>query len=385
LPIKAAYGPWPDLATARSFLSLLYQGVPAPVAGPAADALARWLIDHELGPLAYVRFQTAWPQLGQQLQAAYFAAAAENQLHQENLRQITAAFARARLPLVVLKGSALAQMVYPDPACRPMSDIDLWLEAERMAEAINLMTELGFQTQEKAERPTKLQRLSGGEIRFGRPHWVQGLVELHWSPMPGWWFYHTAVPNTAAMWQRRLPLPLVENGAETADLIGQLDPEDTIIQIAAHIAVNHQFSGMLLRSLADIALTAAARPVNWSRLAERARAWRLGTAVYLTLTLTDQLFDLPACQPACDHLRPGSLRCRLLARLVNPRTALNRADIRTSLARQYLLLLLVDRPRDGLRLIGRTLWPTAEWRAARYGRPTGPLSHFWHLLRTRQI
>jgi hypothetical protein len=383
--IKTVYGPWPDLATVCSFLGRLCRGTPAPVAGLSPAAAARWLIEHELGPLAYVRFQAAWPALGQQLQADYFAAAAENQLHWENVRRITAAFANAGLPLVVLKGSALAQTVYPDPACRPMSDIDLWLEGERMAEAVDLMSGLGFQAQEKADRPLKLQRLSGGEIRFGRPHWVQGAVELHWSPMPGWWFYHTAVPDTAGMWQRRRPLSLVANGAETAGLICQLDPEDTIIQIATHIAVNHQFSGMLLRSLADIALTATARPVNWPLLAERARAWRLGTAVYLSLTLTDQLFDLPACRPACDHLRPGPLRRRLLARLVNARTALNRADIRTGLARQLLLLLLVDRPRDGLRLIGRTLWPTAEWRAARYGRPTGPLSHFWRLLRTRQI
>jgi hypothetical protein len=36
--------------------------------------------------------------------------------------------------------------------------------------------------------------------------------------------------------------------------------------------------------------------------------------------------------------------------------------------RFVLQLLLVDRPRDALRLIFRALWPEADWLAARYGR-----------------
>jgi hypothetical protein len=368
-----------------NFLSQLINRPPVSPSQPAASELAAWLIEHELGPLAFFRFQRIWPELIHRLQADWYAAAAENQLHQENLNRIIQAFSGRQLPVILLKGSALVQAVYPDPACRPMSDIDLWVAAERMDEAVAVMQTLGFDLLEKMERPTRLQILSGGEIRFGRPDWAQGLVELHWSPMPGWWLYHTAAVDVAGMWQRRVPLLMDDAGIETTVLAYQLDPEDTIIQIAVHIAVNHQFSGTLLRSLADIALTAVLRPINWSLLAERAKQWRVGTAVYLTLHLTDQLFDLPASEPARRHLRPAPLRRWLLGRLVNPYTALNRADIRTSPARQLLLLLLVDRPRDRLRLIGRTLWPTAEWRAARYGRPTSPLRHLWHVLRTRQI
>jgi hypothetical protein len=387
MEVETAYGPWPDLVTARSFLSLLIKPLPSSAAGPMvaplpARALAGWLVAHELGPLAYRRWQGIWPELCQLLLADWYAAAAENQLHQENLNRITAAFAEVRLPVVVLKGSALVQTVYPDPACRPMSDIDLWVAPERMAEAAALMVELGFYSTEKADRPVQLQALSGGELRFGRTAWQQGMVELHWSAMSGWWLHHTAVPDFNGMWQRRVPMLLAADGSPVAY---QLDPEDMVIQIAVHIAVNHQFSGTLLRSLADIALTAVSRPLNWQLIADRAREWRVGTAVYLALTLTHQLFDLPASDAARRHLQPTRLRRWLLSQLVNPQTALSRADIRTSLARQLLLLLLVDRPRDMLRLIGRTLWPTAQWREARYGKPTSPLGHLWHILRTRAL
>jgi hypothetical protein len=387
MEVETAYGPWPDLVTARSFLSRLIKPLSIATAKPMdvplpVGALADWLIAHELGPLAYRRWQGIWPELCQLLLADWYAAAAENQLHQENLNQITAAFANASLPVVVLKGSALAQAVYPDPACRPMSDIDLWVAPERMAKAAALMAKLGYYSLEKADRPMQLQALSGGELRFGRTAWQQGMVELHWSAMSGWWLHHTAVPDVNGMWQRRVPLLLAANGSPVAY---QLDPEDMIIQLAVHIAVNHQFSATLLRSLADITLTAVSRPVNWQLVADRARNWRVGTAVYLALTLTHQLFDLPASESARSQLQPTRLRRWLLSRLVNPRTALSRADIRTSLARQLLLLLLVDRPRDMLRLIGRTIWPTAEWREARYGKPTSPLGHLWHIFRTRNL
>jgi hypothetical protein len=387
MEVETAYGPWPDLVTARSFLSRLIKPLSIATAKPMdvplpVGALADWLIAHELGPLAYRRWQGIWPELCQLLLADWYAAAAENQLHQENLNQITAAFANASLPVVVLKGSALAQAVYPDPACRPMSDIDLWVAPERMAKAAALMAKLGYYSLEKADRPMQLQALSGGELRFGRTAWQQGMVELHWSAMSGWWLHHTAVPDVNGMWQRRVPLLLAANGSPVAY---QLDPEDMIIQLAVHIAVNHQFSATLLRSLADITLTAVSRPVNWQLVADRAREWRVGTAVYLALTLTHQLFDLPASDAARRHLQPTRLRRWLLSQLVSPQTALNRADIRTSLARQLLLLLLVDRPRDMLRLIGRTIWPTAEWREARYGKPTSPLGHLWHIFRTRNL
>jgi hypothetical protein len=383
---RNAFGPWPDLAAARLFLSRLTDLSPAaePLVAerPSVNMLADWLVAHELAPLAYWRWQKRWPALAQQLQIDWFAAAAENQLHQENLNQIVAALTEQGIALVLLKGAALAPTVYPDLACRPMSDIDFWVEPEQMDRAAALMAQLGFTTTEKDVRPTRLQALAGGERRFARPDWKQGMVELHWSPMPGWWLYHTAVPDVNGMWQRRVPL---HPTAVSPPPVYQLDPEDMIIQLAVHIAVNHQFSATLLRSLADIALTAVSRPVNWQLLADRAREWRVATAVYLSLTLTHYLFDLPASQPARRQLRPTRLRRRLLNRLINPQRALNRADLRTSIARHLLLLFLVDRPRDMLRLIGRTLWPTAEWREARYGKPTSFLSHLWHLLRTQQI
>jgi hypothetical protein len=45
------------------------------------------------------------------------------------------------------------------------------------------------------------------------------------------------------------------------------------------------------------------------------------------------------------------------------------------------MMALVDRRRDGARLIGRTVWPEPWWIAARYGRPASRMKHLWGLVR----
>ena len=56
-------------------------------------------------------------------------------------------------------------------------------------------------------------------------------------------------------------------------------------------------------------------------------------------------------------------------------------DLTRKTRRHTFMLALVDRPRDGARLIGRTLWPEPWWITARYGRPVGRVAHLWGLVR----
>jgi hypothetical protein len=48
-------------------------------------------------------------------------------------------------------------------------------------------------------------------------------------------------------------------------------------------------------------------------------------------------------------------------------------------------MLLVDRLRDGARLLGRALWPEDAWLAARYGRQGfwQRWQHIWSAIRAR--
>jgi hypothetical protein len=58
--------------------------------------------------------------------------------------EIVQAFAAAKVPVVVLKGIALATLIYPDPALRPTTDLDLLIEPEHLDQSREILRGLGY-------------------------------------------------------------------------------------------------------------------------------------------------------------------------------------------------------------------------------------------------
>ncbi len=371
---KQKIGPWPDVATARFFLSSLAGdkvGRIRAVPDVAWDwpAVAQWLIEQGIGPLGFHHCQESCPELATHLQVDRFTAVAQSSLYFDSLDQIETTFQTVGIPLVLLKGAALARSAYHDAALRTMSDIDIWVREQDMRQAVRVMQELSYRGYGgREDRPLALQLLAQGEIQFYGEYW--GMVELHWSPFPGWWLKRVGAVDDTAVWNRIEAIVPDSNAY-------QLAAEDMIIQVAVHLAVNHQFGMTAVRGIMDIAFTVKTHSVDWGVVAERAECWRVGTAVWLVLHLLEQLIDMPGLEPALKRLQPSRLRRELLSRYVSPESVLASDDLRSGRARYLLLLWLVDRPRDMVYLIFRTLWPEGAWLEARY---QGEGSR-WHHLR----
>ncbi len=375
--------PWRDEPAAWSVLSTLADlaaGRVDPagrgVISKACDRsrLAAWLSAHDLGPVAFVHSRDTDPVLASMLRAVSLGAAAGNLAHLETLGRIERGFAAERIPMVLLKGASIACRAYADPAFRPMTDLDIWVRDDDMPRATGCLHALGFrQGIGLRHRPAELQRRSGGELVFregGREH---GLVELHYGAFPGWWIQRTAVPDSESVWNRAKSIGPERHAR-------QLSAEDAILQTAFHLVVN-QFGQAPLRGLMDLAVIARTHRIDWDAVEERARAWRLKTATWLALDSAHRLFRVPGCGPTLLRLRPGANRRAALRAFVTPRTLLSGRDLTRSARRHLFMLALVDRPRDGARLIGRTLWPEAWWIAARYGRRVSRVEHFRRLVR----
>ncbi len=164
-----------------------------------------------------------------------------------------------------------------------------------------------------------------------------------------------------------------------------LAPEDAVLHLLFHAGVNHQFSMVVLRSFIDIALLARTAPLEWAVIAERARAWRIATVTWLGLTLALDLAGLDEAQAILPRLAPPRWKQAVLWRVVSPAQLVDQKNWTANQQRFMLLLLLVDRQRDVLKLIFRTLWPDRAWLAARYGeyRFSTRIRHFLNAARGR--
>ena len=373
--------PWRSDESAIAWLQGIAEvaaGAPAPPVEPPDDAAsaARWILERDLVAPAFAWARDADPELASRLRPHALGSAAANLVHRESVVRIERRFAAERVEMVLLKGAATAEWVYPDPSLRPMTDVDVWVAAEAMDMASVLLDEIGFRRDPGlAGRPDALQRESGGERIFVAADGSSARVELHYSPFQGWWTRRTASPDARAVWLRAVP---IAEGRHARRLCA----EDAVIQAAVHAVVG-QFSQAPLRGLLDVAVLARRARVEWRRVAARAERWRLRVAVWLALDLADRVFGVPGGRAAIDSLRPRATRRAILGRFVDPAALLRGADLTPFHLRNPFLFAVTDRAPDAARLAGRTLWPEDWWLEARYGRPTGRFRHIRAMIRDR--
>ncbi|MDC0948388.1 nucleotidyltransferase family protein [Gammaproteobacteria bacterium] len=142
---------------------------------------------------------------------------------QQALSEMLAAFAAANLPLVLLKGAALANSVYPANDWRPMSDIDVLIPSERGPEALKLLRDLGYHCGDQPlnrrlihhHLPTARQRIDDVELA----------IELHTDA------FSCDVPWSLTWHDLPRDLPLIRIGDYTAN---GLPPDWQLTHLAIH-------------------------------------------------------------------------------------------------------------------------------------------------------
>lgn len=101
-----------------------------------------------LGPLLYVRLKTAgvdYPaHARRELQGLYLRHRHANQVRTQVAAEILTAFRAVNIQVLVLKGMALAHLIYPEPGLRPMRDVDLLVKESQMVQAQQVLADLGF-------------------------------------------------------------------------------------------------------------------------------------------------------------------------------------------------------------------------------------------------
>lgn len=108
-----------------------------------------------MAPLLYHHLQACHidlpPNAKLQLQGLTLRHQQTNEVRLAVLANILETFVQANIPALILKGAALAELVYPLPGLRPMSDLDILVGPERAAEAQQLLRQNGYQLNPEAE------------------------------------------------------------------------------------------------------------------------------------------------------------------------------------------------------------------------------------------
>ncbi len=112
------------------------------------DTLVREAENHAVAPLLYTSMLQCGVDLPKEIKRKLYALVQRhrwaNHARASAMAEISSACSKESIPLIVLKGSYLAHVIYPDPSLRTMSDIDLLTSAERAADVQQILRDLGY-------------------------------------------------------------------------------------------------------------------------------------------------------------------------------------------------------------------------------------------------
>jgi hypothetical protein len=221
--------------------------------------------------------------------------------------RVCAALAADGIPVMLLKGAALHEMVYTSVASRSMGDLDLLVPESAVGAAIDTVSAIGFQSDAAQMNRWPVTHRHAPRLISND---AAAVVELHRHILndPG-------IASIDPMWQRARP------GRGGPWLTPS--PTDMAVHLAVHFTEDRAFhSRFALRQLADLAATIrmAGVDLNWDLLAGEARRLGRSISVFLALHTVHEVMGTPLPEDLLQSLVPPgctrAIRCRFIDRWV---------------------------------------------------------------------
>jgi hypothetical protein len=316
---------------------------------------------HRLAPWLYYRvkqqgYEDRLPaRLLQTLRGDFSQHVLLSTLQQQEMQRLLPALFDAEIDFILLKGADLRLRVYPDPALRPMDDLDLLLAPGDIAKAAPVLTQLGYRLYSGHQD----QRLIINEVLYSPPekHFLH--LDLHSEIVAACSFYQLPYrPLRAAA--------VTINGYGTTVLV--LSPEHALIHLCLHAYGNFPVASQIL----DLALVLSRLTLNWPRVIQEATRFGCQCPVHLMLQEAAQI--VPDKVPAAvltqlSRHRPSFLEMMVL-----------RPQLRY-LTCAFPYFFRHRSVRDWFRFIGANLWPQREILKTCGGRSgRGRVDHLQNLL-----
>lgn len=238
------------------------------------------------------------------LEASYRKTQVRNVLLREALRDVLKRLDEARIPVIILKGAALSELVYGDIGLRPMCDIDLLVRSDQSEQAITLLLAAGYQRKSKPELRESFDRLFRVEVELQTPSPNIQQVEIHWqllSPL-----FASRFVRLDEVWERAIPVQIVDQPAFT------LGAEDWVLHLAAHAFYKHRKINLQVLYDVDRLIRHQEQNLDWDKLVNIGRRFHWLPALAAVLPLCADALETPIpvelIQSALEYRLPRSER-----------------------------------------------------------------------------
>lgn len=202
------------------------------------------------------------------------------------LQEVLRAFSRNEIPVVVLKGAALANLVYSHMGLRPMADVDLLVQEKDLLQVEQLLVSFGFQANEHSHSKEWYRKNHHHVVPYFSPDGSL-VIEVHRrlicldAPVD--------IPNHE-LWERSCPADITKTSCRV------LSPEDLLIHLSLHLAVDAYIGK--LRVMYDLAETIEVyqQEIAWDILLDLAQGYQISKYLYYAFEMAKETVnaDVPA-------------------------------------------------------------------------------------------
>ena len=311
-------------------------------------------------------------QVRDRLRAAWLGARRQYLLGIQQLTRVLSAFEREGVPVIPLRGPALAELLYRDPALRSFTDLDLLVHEGNLPRALSLLSGLGYRHME-AGLPLSLELTWRHAASFVPEAPEKIPIDLHWGMVDYPGLAPAAAITQQDLWDRAVR---VEG---PYGVRWEFCPEDLLISLALHWAVHHALSGLIWQLDLALLILRYGDTLDWDAVIERAERWRIRGPVFFALREVRDRLEAAVPAWVLDRLRPVGLRPTLFDWLHQ-----RGEEYRERL--DYLVpFLVMDRGSDMLRALASAVVPPASWLRCRYGKASVLGAYMAHCARIGRV
>lgn len=261
----------------------------------AADwqALLGMVRQHRLGPLLHWQLGRAHahltiaPEVKADLAASHKKATLRSLMLQREIVLLHQIFKKANIPYVALKGAFLAFHAYPQPALRPLRDVDILVPKDRTLEAYQVLLDGGLSRTVFGPGNPEAAMRAWHHLPPLRAASGQITVELHsrLSDHERDGILQADPSDTTEFWDRCIEMPLANHA------ITFQSPTDLLLHLIEHAVYHHKFSnGPLL--LSDLAYLVNTQKIDWKLLLDLANKGHQTRGCLLALKLTQRYWGV---------------------------------------------------------------------------------------------